>query len=229
MTKGKVIVIEGTDGAGKGTQLNLLIDHFKKNNVSFAPYDFPQYEKTFFGNFVGRFLNGEFGHISRINPYLAMFPYAGDRWQSKEAMEKDLKKGKIIVCNRYTPSVAYQVVKVKPSKREQFLTWASTLEHEIFKIPKPDLVIFLYMPLHIAQTLIEKKDKRTYLKNGKLKDQYEENMKYLEKVEKVYLWMAKKNKKWTRINCVDSKGVIKTREQIFSEICEVLKKKKITH
>lgn len=195
---GKLIVIEGTDGSGKATQLQLLLEHLNKKQISCASFDFPQYGKTFFGDFAGRFLNGEFGHFSRINPYLASFPYAADRWQVKDQLWKAINDKKLVICNRYTPSVVYQAVKVKPTQRKIFLKWAETLEYEVFGIPKPDLVLFLYVPLVFAQILIAKKKK----------DQYEKNVNYLKKVESMYLETVKTNKGWVKIDCVENKKIL---------------------
>ena len=204
---GKLIVIEGTDGSGKGTQLQLLLNYLNKKQISYASFDFPQYGKTFFGDFAGRFLNGEFGHFSRINPYLASFPYAADRWQVKNQLWKAINDKKLVICNRYTPSVVYQAVKIKPAQRNNFLKWAETLEYKVFGIPKPDLVLFLYVPLVFAQILMLKKNKRNYL-NGKSKDQYEESADYLQKVENMYLAMVRNNKNWVKIDCVENEKIL---------------------
>ena len=77
--------------------------------------------KEFFGDFAGRFLNGEFGHFSRINPYLASFPYAADRWQVKDKIWQAINEGKLVICNRYTPSSIYQAAKIKPPQRKKFI------------------------------------------------------------------------------------------------------------
>lgn len=208
---GKLIVIEGTDGSGKATQLQLLLNYLNKKQISYASFDFPQYGKTFFGDFAGRFLNGEFGHFSRINPYLASFPYAADRWQVKDQLWKAISDKKFVICNRYTPSVVYQAVKVKPTQRKSFLKWAETLEYEVFGIPRPSLVIFLHVPLFFAQTLIAKKKK----------DQYEKNTKYLKKVENLYLDIVKTNKNWVKIDCVENEKILSP-ELIHQKILDKL-------
>lgn len=211
---GKLVVIEGIDGSGKGTQLKLLLEYLRENKIENSYFDFPQYGKTFFGDFAGRFLNGEFGHFSRINPYLASFPYAADRWQVKDKLWQAINDGKLVVCNRYTPSSIYQAVKVAPSKRKKFFDWIQTLEHEVFGVPQPDLVIFLYVPLVFAQALIAKKTK----------DQYEKNVEYLKKVELVYLEFAKINKNWIKIDCVEN-GAILPPETIHKKITNIISSK----
>lgn len=210
---GQLIVIEGIDGSGKLTQLQLLLNYLNKKLIQYASFDFPQYGKTFFGDFAGRFLNGEFGHFSRINPYLASFPYAADRWQVKDKIWQAINDGKLVICNRYTPSSIYQAVKVKPSQRKKFLNWVETLEYEVFGIPQPNLVIFLYVPLVLAQTLIAKKNK----------DQYEKNTNYLKKVESMYLDIVRTNKSWIKIDCVEN-GVILPPDIIHKKIINILKK-----
>jgi len=195
---GKLIVIEGIDGSGKLTQLHLLLDYLDRNKIKHSSFDFPQYKKTFFGDFAGRFLKGEFGHFSRINPYLASFPYAADRWQVKEKLWQAIDQDQFVICNRYTPSSIYQAVKVKPIERQKFLDWVETLEYEVFGIPRPNLVIFLYVPLTFAQTLIAKKTK----------DQYEKNFSYLKKVENMYLDTVKINKNWIKIDCMENNKII---------------------
>lgn len=214
---GKLIVIEGIDGSGKLTQLKLLLNYLKEKQISHVSFDFPQYGKTFFGDFAGRFLNGEFGHFSRINPYLASFPYAADRWQVKDKLWQAINDNKLVICNRYTPSSIYQAVKVKPSQRKKFLDWIETLEYEVFGIPRPSLVIFLYVPLAFAQTLIAKKTK----------DQYEKNANYLKKVENMYLDIVKTNKSWIKIDCVENNKILSP-EIIHNEIMDILDKKGYT-
>lgn len=226
MNKGKLIVIEGTDGAGKGTQLALLVDYFKKEHVPYATLDFPQYYKTFFGKWIGRFLKGEFGKVEDLPPYLLMFPYAADRWQAKTDMEYWLSEGKIVVSNRYTGSNAYQAAKVPKSERPRFIDWSFEMEYDAFGIPREDLVIFLYVPYDVSQKLIEQKSARKYLGNGVKKDIHESNETLMREVEQVYLEFCKKFSRWVKIDCTKN-GQILSKEEIHQKIVTELKKKKI--
>lgn len=219
---GSLIVIEGIDGSGKATQQKLLAEYFKNHRIDFVSFDFPQYGKTFFGDFAGRFLNGEFGHFSRINPYLASFPYAADRWQARQSLWRAIKENKIVICNRYTPSSIYQAAKIKPAERSKFLSWVETLEFEVFNIPKPTVVVFLNLPLKYSQILLTKKNKRQYLK-GKSKDQYEADKDYLLKVEQLYLHAAKNNRNWITIDCFKGDRILAPSE-IHEKIIDSLGK-----
>lgn len=223
---GKLIVIEGTDGSGKGTQLQLLVHHFKQQRISYETLDFPQYYKTFFGKWIGKFLKGEFGTVEDLPPYLLMFPYAADRWQAKEDMHRWLREGKIIISNRYTGSNAYQAAKLAKKDRTRFIDWSFEMEYDAFGIPKEDLVIFLYVPFVVSQKLLEQKAARKYMGNQKKKDIHESNIPLMQEVEKVYLNFCKRYPHWVKIDCTKN-GQILTKEEIHQKILSVLRRKKM--
>jgi len=220
-SKAKLIVIEGTDGSGKATQFKLLLKHLKENKTPHAYFDFPQYSKTFFGRFVGELLHGKLGDLGVLNPYLISVPYAADRWQAKPKLEEALKKGKLVVCNRYAPSnLAYQLSRTSLKQRVALEKWLTRLEYREFGIPREDLVIFLYVPFRFAQALIDKKNSRRYLK-GKARDLNEENLELLKKVDATYLWLLKRYRHWVRIDCVE-KGRLLTPEEIHQKVWKSL-------
>lgn len=99
--QGKLIVIDGIDGAGKATQTKLLLERLEKRGYKTATMDFPQYYDNFFGKLIGRFQNGEFGDAPTMSPYLASVLYAADRWESKIKIENWLDEGRIVVLDRY--------------------------------------------------------------------------------------------------------------------------------
>lgn len=224
--KGKLIVIDGGDGSGKTVQSQLLIDYLKKENKPVKYFDFPQYYKTFHGRTVAKFLQGEFGKIDEVSPYLASLAYALDRLSVKQEMDYFLKKGGLIICNRYaTSSLAHQGAKFKDEKKKkEFLKWLYDLEYKIHKIPKEDIVIYLYVPWQIGMELTNKKGLRDYLQ-GK-KDIAEADINHRIVSEKMYLELASINKNWVKIDCVENNKLLPP-EIIHKKIIEVLKQKRI--
>ncbi len=228
--KGKLIVIDGTDGSGKGTQTKLLLDYLKKNKIKNKYIDFPRYYTSFHGKMVGRFLAGELGALDQVNPYLASLIYALDRLTARDELVDWLEDGNVVVANRYTTSsFAFQTVRVEKKKRKEFVKWLYQMEYKEHQLPKEDVVLFLYVPVEVSQRLLEKKSGtkgRRYLKKGG-KDINEANVAYQKEVLEMYLSLAKKYKHWEVIKCVNSKGEILPVEKIHQKILRVLRKRKI--
>lgn len=222
--KGKLVVIDGGDGSGKGTQTELLTDYLKKQKRAVRMMDFPRYYTSFHGKMVGRFLAGEFGKLEEVNPYLASLAYALDRASAKEEMDEWLAKGGLIICNRYaTSSMAHQGARLPREKREEFINWIDELEYKVHKIPREDLVIYLSVPWQIGLELTKKKGERGYTKGL---DIAEKDLKHRQEAEAMYLWLAKKRKNWFKIDGVVN-GQLRAKEDIHREIIKTLKKKKI--
>lgn len=184
--RGKFIVIEGADGTGKETQAKLLAKHLLGKGGRLEFFDFPQYETSFFGALVGRFLKGEFGGLKEVSPYLASLTYAGDRWQAGPKIDDILSSGINVISNRYFLSnVAHQSAKLPEDKRREFISFLQELEYGVYKIPKEDLNIVLHIPAEISAHLIEQKQARAYLDGGK-KDIHEADVAYQLEVARVY-------------------------------------------
>src|ERR1700690_874149 len=187
--KGRFIVIDGTDGSGKATQTQLLVDELKLNNYPVEMTDFPQYGTKSAG-LIEEYLNGKYG---QVGPEAASIFYAIDRFDASFKIRQWLDSGKIVVSNRYvTANAGHQGGKIADSiDRLKFFRWLDNLEYNIFNIPKPDLNIILHMPAEMAQKLVDKKssDMRKYA-NGKKRDLHEADIKHLKNAEKVYLQIA---------------------------------------
>lgn len=212
-TKGKLIVIDGIDGSGKATQTKLLIKRLKKEKFKIATIDFPQYYNNFFGELIGRFQNNEFGNAPKISPYLASILYAADRWETKEKIEKWLEDGRIVLLDRYSSSnQIHQGGKISnPKEREKFLKWLEKMEFNIFKIPKPDAIIFLNVPYKISKKLLTKKNSRSYIKNAK-SDKVEKSRVYQESSYQQSLSLVRKYNNWTEINCIKNNKLLSIEE-----------------
>lgn len=222
--KGKLVVIDGTDGSGKGTQTELLLKYLDEQKIKNKYIDFPRYYTSFHGQMVGRYLAGEFGSLESSSPYLTSLFYAMDRLTARDEIVDWLEEGNTVIANRYTTSsMAFQTARIDKDKREEFLKWLYDMEYKEHKLPKEDLVLFLYVPVEISQKLIEQKATRDYT-NGKKKDINEANVNYQKEVLSLYLELAKKNKHWEVIKCVDSKGKLLAIEKVHEKVIVAMKK-----
>ena len=228
--KGKLIVIDGTDGSGKATQTNLLIRHLKEDGRKVKVVDFPEYYSNFFGKFIGHCLSEQYYNFVKIHPKIASVLYAADRFESKNKIEKWLKEGNIIVANRYaSANQIHQGGKItNTKKREAFIKWLAEMEYETFKIPRPDAIFYLSVPIPIVLKLIKERNKnnhRNYLgkKKAKKTDVHEKDVKFLENSRKSALWLAKTQKRWIKIECVKNEK-LETRADIHNKIYEKIKK-----
>lgn len=225
--KGKLIVIDGTDGSGKATQIGLLIKHLKKEGRKIKLVDFPEYYSNFFGAFIGHCLSEQYYNFVKVHPKIASVLYAADRFESSYKIKKWLKDGSIVIANRYaSANQIHQGGKIaNTKKRENFLKWLAEMEYSVFKIPRPDAVFYLDVPIPIVMKLIKERNKnknngRAYL--GNKKDVVEKDKNYMENSRKSALWLAKTQKGWVKIKCVKN-GALETREAIHEKIYESVK------
>lgn len=226
MKRGKLIVIDGTDGSGKATQAGLLVKHLQEDGRKVKVIDFPQYYSNFFGKFIGHCLSEQYYNFINIHPKIAAVLFAADRFESKDKIEKWLREGNIVIANRYASAAQiHQGGKIKNTrKRQEFLRWLAEMEYEVFKIPKPSAVFYLDVPIKITVELMRQRDgeiKRNYLK--KKKDVFEKDVKFLENSRQSALWLAKTQKNWIKIDSMKD-GKIDTRENIHAKIYEKISK-----
>jgi dTMP kinase len=185
--------------------------------------DFPQYYHSFHGKTVAKFLRGEFGKIDEVSPYLASLAYALDRASVKKEIEDFLENGGYIIANRYaTSNMAHQAAKLKTNKeKNEYLKWIFELEYKVHKIPKEDLVIYLYVPWEIGMYLTKNKPVRHYL-GGENVDIHEKDLLYRLEVEKMFLQLVKRYKHWIKIDCMENDKLL-SKEKIHQKILNVLK------
>ncbi len=224
--RGKLIVIDGTDSSGKATQVKLLVQSLKNEGLRVKILDFPEYYKNFFGKFIGHCLSEQYYNFVKVHPKIASVLYAADRSESKDKIKKWLSEGNIVIANRYaSANQIHQGGKIANiKKRESFLKWLAEMEYEVFKIPRPDVVFYLSVPIPVVLKLIKERNKnssRNYL--GKKKDVHEKDVNFLENSRKTALWLAKTQKGWIKIECAKN-GFLNTRENIHKEIYEKIKK-----
>lgn len=221
---GKLIVIDGTDGSGKATQTKKLIERIISEGRQTETLDFPQYYNNYFGNIVGAYLRGEFGDPTKMSPYVSSIFFAADRFESSKKIHDWLKQGKIVILDRYTSAnQIHQGGKMKNEKeRETFLKWLDKIEHGVFGIPRPDLILYLDVPPLDAQKLIEKKSARSYTGECK-KDKHESNVKFQTESHEQSLRLVAQMNNWKRIACTYD-GKLISIDKIHELIWSVVKK-----
>lgn len=199
---GTFIVIEGTDGSGKGTQFKLLADHLRERGYDVTTFDFPQYDQPS-SYFVQRYLNGDYGTAEQIGPYTASLFYALDRYEAAPAIREALAQGKVVLANRFTGSnMGHQGTKfTHAEERRGYFIWLDNLEFEMLKIPRPDVSLVLRVPAETAQKLVDQKEARTY--TDKKRDIHEADLNHLERAVAVYDDLCQLfPKDFQRIDCV---------------------------
>ena len=221
--RGKLIVIEGTDCSGKQTQTERLVKHLKEDGIDAIKFGFPNYDsptgKIVGGPYLGKsyICEGWFPEGSpNVSGKVASLYYAADRLYNVDIINKALNEGKIVILDRYVESnMAFQGSKFETvEKRREMFEWLETLEYKLLELPRPDKVIFLYMPYEYACELKKNREEKP--------DQNESSEELLRRAESTYLELADLYN-YGKIECVDN-GRIKTIEEIHREVYdEVLK------
>ncbi len=200
--KGIFIVIEGTDGSGKETQFKKLVEQLRAQGREVETFDFPQHGQPS-SYFVKEYLNGKYGDSDDVGPYTGSLFFALDRYQAGPKIKNAINEGKIVIANRFTGSnMAHQGTKFDNSEeRKGYFLWLDNLEFQMLGIPRPDISFVLRVPADIAQSLVDKKEARSY--TNKKRDIHEADLAHLTKSVQVYDDLCELfPKDFQRIDCV---------------------------
>ncbi len=211
---GKLIVIEGLDGSGKSTQLDLLYENLKLHGVDCKSVSFPDYDNPS-STLVKMYLNGDFGKKPNdVNAFAASVFYAVDRYASfKTNWGEYYNNGGTVIAGRYTTSNAiHQASKLPENEWESFLSWLYDFEYTKIGIPRPDKVIFLDMPVEVSQKLLTKR----YDGDNSKKDIHESDTDYLDRCRKAAVFTADYSG-WETISC-SKEGEARSIEDISKDV-----------
>ncbi|MEZ5072651.1 MAG: thymidylate kinase [Bacteroidales bacterium] len=202
-------MIEGLDGSGKSTQLRLLKEKLEHEKVPFQMLHFPRLEEGIYGRLVARFLRGEMGSIDRVDPYLVALLFAGDRADAAAMIRSWMDRGYLVIVDRYVYSnIAFQCAKLSNEAEQDALRdWILHLEFEHNLLPRPDVNLFLHVPLSFVQMQLEAGrtgDDRSYLRGAQ--DIHEDDLDFQERVRQVYLKLPHHVKDLRFVECMDQEG-----------------------
>ena len=220
---GKLIIFEGLDGSGKGTQTQLTAEALKAEGQDLRQITFPNYQSPS-SSLVKMYLGGEFGQRpDDVNAYAASSFYAVDRYASyKTDWGGFYREGGLVLSDRYTTSNAvHQCSKLPPMHWDGFLNWLFDFEYKKFGIPAPDAVVYLAVDPEVSQRLITER----YHGDESKRDIQERDAEYLARSRAAAEYCAR-TLGWHRIECTANVNGTKTMrpvEEINDEILAQLK------
>lgn len=167
MARGKIIVIEGSDKAGKTTQSRMLMESIKLAGKVCAVIDFPDYA-TPIGTEIKAFLEGKRDYPNEVKHLL----FSANRWEKKKEIESMVENGTIVILNRY-----YQSNLVYGISNGLAASWLTGLEKGL---PKEDLVIVLTVSPEVSTK-----------RGSETPDSFESDQKFVAEVHKAYRRLGK--------------------------------------
>lgn len=217
--KGKLIIIEGLDGSGKSTQMQLLCQRAEQLGKPVRRVKFPNYDEDS-SALVKAYLSGDLGSLQQINAYAASVLYSVDRYATwRRHMHSDYEQGAVFLLDRYTTANMYhQTTKLPHEEWDSFLDWLVDLEFQKMGLPAPDLVLYLDMRPQTARRLMEKR----YHGDESKKDVHEKDTAYLARSRAAAEFCAR-NLGWDTVHCT-SGDAMRSIEEIQQEVQQLARK-----
>ncbi len=220
-----LVVLEGLDGAGKSTQVKKLRNYLESLFGSIEYIHFPRYDAPVYGDLISRFLRGDFGDNETVHPQLVALLFAEDRHGAAPGMKEILAKGGTVLLDRYVYSnIAYQCAKVKnETEAEDLRNWIFNTEYGNFELPRPDLNIFLDVPIDFVEQKLKSSrggEDRDYLEGAQ--DIHEADIEFQKCVRNIYRRQCEIDPDFIRIDCSDEYGMMMSPGEIFAKIKAVV-------
>jgi len=194
-TKGKIIVIEGTDKAGKTIQSRMLMEALKVSGKVCVILDFPDYT-TPIGMEIRAFLDGRRDYPAEVKHLL----FSANRWEKKKEIESMIENGTIVIMNRY-----WQSNLIYGAASGMDTSWLLRLDKGL---PKEDIVLVLLVNTSIST------------KRAETQDVFEADVQLAARAYKNYLKFAKQYK-WKVLDGSKSKDQV--HQEIMKVIRKELK------
>ena len=220
-----LVVLEGLDGAGKSTQVKKLRAYLESLCGNLEYIHFPRYDAPVYGDLISRFLRGDFGSNETVHPQLVALLFAEDRHGAAPQMKQVLNQGGNILLDRYVYSnIAYQCAKLPDAEQAAALReWIFQTEYGNFELPKPDLNIFLDVPIAFVESKLKSQRggaDRDYLEGAQ--DIHEADIEFQKRVREIYRQQCEIDPKFIRIDCSDDYGQMLPPDEIFAKVKAVV-------
>lgn len=220
-----LVVLEGLDGAGKSTQVRLLKEYLGSVCGRLEYIHFPRYDAPLYGDLISKFLRGGFGSLEAVHPQLVALLFAEDRHGAAPDIRRTLDEGGTVLLDRYVYSnIAYQCAKLaSDSEAKALRDWIVETEYGLFNLPKPDLNLFLDVPIgFVEQSLTHGRGgaDRQYLEGGS--DIHEADLAFQRRVRDIYREQAALDPSFIAVDCSDDTGLMLPPGDIFAKIRSIV-------
>ena len=187
---GRLIVIEGLDGAGKRTLARRLGDELRRRGQSVAHAAFPRYGTDVHADLVSEALHGDHGDLAQSVHGMALL-YALDRRGAVDSLRGDLDAYDVVLLDRYVASnAAYGAARLHQDATGAFAAWTYELEVERFELPRPDVQLLLRVPSAVAADRAENRER---VEAERRRDSFESDASLQERCGMVYAELAERN------------------------------------
>lgn len=220
-----LIVLEGLDGAGKSTQVNRLKAYLETMDAPLSYIHFPRYDAPVYGELISRFLRGDFGGNDKVHPQLVALLFAEDRHGAGPSMRETLAAGGTVLLDRYVYSnIAYQCAKLASAdEAESLRNWIFNTEYGDFGLPRPDLNIFLDVPVSFVEASLAANrcgDDRGYLCGRQ--DIHEADISFQKRVRDIYRRQCELDPTFIRVDCSAPDGSMLPPDEIFAKVKDLV-------
>lgn len=180
---GRLVVIEGLDGAGKRT----LAGSLSFGGARVARFAFPRYDSDVHAELARDALHGRLGDTADSVYGMALL-FALDRRAAAAELDAARRTHDVVLVDRYVASnAAYGAARLGQGAAGGFVEWIRTLEVERFAIPRPDHQVYLSVPHAVAA---ERAAHRERTEPGRERDAYESDGGLQERTGAVYAQLA---------------------------------------
>jgi dTMP kinase len=204
---GRLVVIEGLDGAGKRTLADALAAALTAQHASVGRMAFPRYDTDVHADLVRDALHGRLGDLADSVHAMAVL-FALDRRDAADELRALRRYHDVVLLDRYIASnAAYGAARLHEDADGTFVEWVRALEVDRFDVPVPDAQFLLRVPVRVASA---RADGRAEADSARAKDLYETDQRLQARCAAVYdglaaaSWLAP----WLMVDGTDSTGLI---------------------
>ncbi|MPY97350.1 MAG: dTMP kinase [Actinophytocola sp.] len=187
---GRLIVIEGLDGAGKNTMARAVTEALTERGARVISRAFPRYGEDIHADLARDGLHGRLGDLTESVNGMALL-FALDRRAAAEQLRADLDRADIVLVDRYVASnAAYGAARLRQDADGEFIDWVRALEVDRFGIPVPDEQLLLRVPVEVAADRARSRESDDATR---ARDSYESDDSLQSRCGRVYEQLAERN------------------------------------